>query len=141
MSAFVVEDKVINEVVNYLADPRHYGRFQYHDDLASELMVDANSPKELADLGTSMFQLNCNAVEQRYGQGVAKEFRDLNYNFRRVPVISAIQAYKSLGCWLYQCAEGDVPKTSLLYAAMLKIHGEMAHNIVRSLPGYDAAKW
>ncbi len=144
MSAFVVEDKVINDVVNYLASSRRYGSFEYHDSLGAELMIDATNRKELEGLATDMFRLNCNAVEQRYGAGEAAKFRDLDFSFVAQHagfIVNPIQAYKSLGCWLYQCAEGDVPKTSLLYAAMLKIKAEMAENIVSSLPEYESAKW
>jgi hypothetical protein len=151
MSAFVVEDKVINDVVNHLATSRRHGSFEYHRLLASEFMVDMANPKEVEGLAVAMFRLNVNAVDQRYGDGEAKEFRELN--FRYLPQekiggvifigepITAVQAYKSLQCWLYQCAEGDVPGTSLLYAAMEKVHAEMAHNIVQAMTAYDKAKW
>lgn len=141
MSSFVVEDAVINSVVNFLATARKYGAFEYHDVLAREFMVDMANPAEVESLGVAMFALNCNAVEQRYGEGEAKEFRDLNYRFARMMPPTPIQAYKSLGCWLYQCSEGDVPKTSLLYAAMERVHAAMAHNIVQETPAYDAAAW
>jgi hypothetical protein len=142
MSAFVVEDKVINDVVNFLATARRCGSFEYHDAMAREFMVDMKSPAELNGLGVAMFQLNCNAVDQRYGAGQAKEFRDLNYLYTRTPsLITPIQAYKSLGCWLYQCAEGTVPESSLLYMAMERVHAEMAHNIVSSMPAYEQSAW
>ncbi len=151
MSAFIVEDKVINDAVNYLATARRHGSFEYHGIMAKEFMVDMTSPKEVDQLAAAMFQLNVNAVEQRYGEGEAKSFRDLNFQY--IPQekigglisvgepVTPVQAYKSLQCWLYQCSEGDIPGTSLLYAAMEKVHAEMAHAIVQASPDYDRARW
>ena len=56
MSAFVVEDKVINDVVNFLATARRSGSFEFHNVLASEFMVDMTNPKEVEGLAVAMFQ-------------------------------------------------------------------------------------
>jgi len=136
MSAFVVEDQVINRVLAFLS--QHNGRIP--NLLMQELGVNIHLAEETAKLGQSMIELNCNAVEQRYGGGEAKRFRELNYSLRREPT-NIIQAYKSLRCWLYQCAEGDVPETSLLYATMSRISDMLAHEIVQNLPQYDRAAW
>jgi hypothetical protein len=84
-------------------------------------------------LGNAMFELNCNAIDQRYGDNQAKEFRDLKYSFRAVYSGSSYAAYDRLGEWLYQCAEGDVPESSALYKAMQLIYNNLAHKFFRDL--------
>ena len=116
MSAFVVEDQVINRVLAFLS--QHNGRIP--NLLMQELGVNIHLAEETAKLGQSMIELN--------------------YSLRREPT-NIIQAYKSLRCWLYQCAEGDVPETSLLYATMSRISDMLAHEIVQNLPQYDRAAW
>jgi hypothetical protein len=52
-----------------------------------------------------------------------------------------IQVFKSLACFLYQCAEGDIPETSPLYKALTEAKHLVAESIVHALPEYDQAKW
>jgi hypothetical protein len=139
MSAYVVEDEVINGVIAFLAVGRDIEHIQglVRDETGIDLAAFEGKQK----LGEAMFALNCNAVEQRYGQGEAKEFRDLDYQFCTQIPPTVLQAYKSLGCWLYQCSEGDVPGTSLLFATMQRVHDNMAHFIVGRLDAYGKAKW
>ena len=134
MSAYVVEDKVINQIVDALACAR------LRENVLTETGCNLAVTEDRAKLGQSMFELNCTAVEQRYGKGEAASFRTLDYTYQRSMPPTLIQAYKSLGCWMYQCSEGDVPETPL-FKTMEKLHGEMAHEIVRQLPAYDRAAW
>ena len=138
MSAFVVEDQIINRVVTFLADLRdgeHIRRV-----IADETGFHIEQRNDRERLGAAMFALNCSAVEQRYGEGEAKEFRDLNYAYQ-IELTNAIQAFKALECWSYQCCEGDVPETSLLYATMGRVGDLLARHIVQGLSMYDKAKW
>jgi hypothetical protein len=138
MSAYIVEDATINAVISFLAKDRKgdYMRRQ----ILEETGCDLETTLGREALGQAMFALNCNAVEQRYGDGEAKAFRDLDYKFALNIMASRFSAYKCLKCWLYQCSEGDVPDTSLLYAAMNRVKGEMADDIVSALPEYESAK-
>lgn len=140
MSAYIVEDKTINEVIAWLNSrgvPSHVWTLIY-----SETGCDLKSPEGREALGEAMFELNCAGVDARYGAGECKTFRDdMDYKFRTEIPPSAIQAYKSLGCWHYQCSEGDIPKSSLLYAAMERVSDILAHEIVRNLPAYEKARW
>ena len=47
---------------------------------------------------------------------------------------------KTLGCYLYQCAEGRVPREPL-YRALEAWERELAFWVVRRLPQYEAAPW
>lgn len=150
MSAYVVEDKVINQVISWIVTPRRDGD-PIFEIILKETGHDLRTKNGRAALGKAMFELNCTAVEQRYGDKSASDFRPLNYRYidqeslgggliiMGTPVTS-VQAYKSLACWDYQCSEGDVPDTPL-YKAMARVACEMAHIIVRSLPAWEQAAW
>ncbi len=140
MSAYIVEDSTINAVVSFLAINRRGSGDWLRRQILAETGCDLQTQDGKERLGAAMFALNCNAVEQRYGTGQAKEFRDLNYQFSLNISVNKFSAYKSLKCWLYQCAEGDVPESSLLFAAMSRVKGEMADDIVSSLAQYESAK-
>lgn len=140
MSAYVVENATINRVVSFLAIDRE-GDYLRRT-ILRETGCDLSTREGKDALGKAMFALNCNAVDQRYGEGESKSFRDdMTYTFALDIAINRLQAYKSLNCWLYQCAEGDVPGSSLLYAAMERVKGEMADDIVSRLPQYESQKW
>jgi len=138
MSAFVVEDKTINRIVSFLVFDRDgdWPRKVIKDETGCDLSTHEGQKA----LGQAMFDLNCHAVNQRYGEGDAERFRPLDYAYR-LENASRMQVYKSLGCWLYQCCEGDVPDTSLLYATMSRVKHLLADAIVCSLPEYDKCGW
>src|ERR1700732_4899161 len=107
MSAFVVEDKTINRIFGWLNN--HDNQHTLHCVLrAADICVQDNAslpwPQDWHErLGVSMFTLNCDAVDSRYGSNQAQEFRPLNYSFTYEQA-SEIQVLKSLQCWLYQCS-------------------------------------
>ena len=139
MSAFVCQDATINRAVSFLAMDRD-GEY-LRKTITAETGCDLATQAGKQALGLAMFKLNCDGVDSRYGENQAAEFRPLDYQFRLEISVNRIQAYKSLKCWLYQCSEGEIPETSLLFASMNKIALELADDIVRRLPAYDAAKW
>lgn len=139
MSAFMVEDSVINSVIAYLAHGRNIDHIRTL--IFTETGCDLRTADGCEKLGVAMFQLNIEGVEARYGKGEAAEFRELDHKFRSELPPTAIQAYKSLGCWHYQCSEGELPESNLFYATMERVSSEIAHEIVRSLPAYEKARW
>lgn len=101
------------------------------------------------DVGQAMYNLNVNAVGQRYEH--SKGVNDLpgtytdgenldTFTWETVYDVSLMQAYKSLQCWLYQCAEGNVTETAM-YKAFTTILNQWAHEIVGATKEYDKAKW
>lgn len=133
MSAFVVQDHTINRVLAYFVHrPEYRGRVRA---LAAE--CGDGTP---AALGAAMFALNVTAVNVRYGPGEAESFRPLDYAYRAEAPGGAVATYKSLRCWLYQCAEGLVPETPL-YREMESLGHRLAGEIVARLPEYDSAPW
>lgn len=139
MSAFVVSDETINRAIWFLGSAREldFIRRQIQECLG----VDISTLQGKEQLGQAMFDLNCRAVDERYGENQAREFRDLDYRYRHAIHTSTIQCFKDLQCWLYQCCEGSVPSEYLLYATMDRIKGELAEHIVCNLPSYNSARW
>lgn len=141
MSAFMVEDITINRVVSHI-----YNEVKGGTILGGEyrrLLKDYPLHSELGyvKLGNDMFKLNIAGVEARYGEGEAAEFRPLDYEFRYEEPGNVYQVLKSLECWSYQCAEGDIPQTSRLYKTMNEVENAIAYNIVHESKEYDAANW
>lgn len=131
MSAYVVEDECINSIVTWLTNPHHsWERRQVEEALALQGTIGDTFEEQL---GTAMFELNCNAVEQRYGDGQAKEFRPLDYKWVPNHYASGYATYDRLGEYIYQCSEGDVPESSKLYDALNRVYAQMAHTFFRDL--------
>ena len=135
MSAFMVLDKTINRVITFLKDDQESKWFRSeHYSLNSR-----HTDEEWAELGQALFQMNIDGVDSRYGIGEAAGFRPLDYKFS-YEFATKIQVLKSLDCLLYQCSEGEVPKTPL-FKALNDYSNFLAHSIVGRLPDYDKAEW
>ncbi len=139
MSAFMVEDTTINRVVTWLKREVTTSRFTL-DRLAREYDVNLTSDRWDETLAQAMFQLNCDGVNARYGNGEAEKFRPLNFTYKPEIYHSLVQVLKSLQCWKYQCNEGDVPETNL-YQFFEEVEHHLALKIVTNLAEYDKATW
>ncbi len=135
----MVEDRTINRVVTWLSREVSISHFTL-DHLAREYGVDFVSANWEEQLAKRMFQLNCDGVNARYGEGEAEKFRPLNFTYTPELCGSLAQVLKSLQCWNYQCSEGDVPKTKL-YQFFEEVEHYLAEKIVMDLPVYDKAVW
>ena len=141
MSAFVVDDNTINRIVSWLHMKAKYGHypFEYCPKPLIAMGYRLDDPLGCKRLAEEMFTLNCDAVEQRYGEGEAEKFRPLDFHWQFNPHQSnALSCLKALRCWLYQCSEGDAPQ-SALYKAMDALCGDIALAYVESLPEYEKA--
>jgi hypothetical protein len=138
MSAFVVEDKTINRVVSFLATDRESDWLRRR--IIKELGLDLETELGRETLGKLMFSLNVDAVNQRYGENAAQEFRPLNYQYRMEISCNRLMAFKALQCWHYQCSEGDIDETPL-YQLMERVQGWLAEAIVTRLEAYDKLAW
>lgn len=137
MSAFVVDDSTINRIVAGLLAAMNDTRYHYPT-VPEPLKAELSQP---AYFGRRLFDLNCDAVDQRYGSGQAEQFRDLNYEYRPMVPPTRHQLVKDIDCWSYQCCEGDVPETSELYKIMELFNLRLCHRIVTDSDMYDKAKW
>jgi hypothetical protein len=124
----IVSDKTINRVLSWLAENE------------STSMGNARgSPDSLLNLGVSMLELNCKALDKVYGSGEAAQYRPLDYEFRweRVP---EIQVLKSLQCWLEQCSVEELTENDL-YRRMKAVEHTLASKVVSNLEAYATAEW
>jgi hypothetical protein len=142
MSAFIVADKTINSIVNWLdrALEEAYGTISIHQKLL-EQGFDASVAGWAERLGYAMFQLNVIAVDARYGSDQAKKFRPLAYRYKFTHTVPLAQVLKSLQCWLYQCNEGDVPTTALYGLFDNDVQLYLMTEIIDTLPEYQNAHW
>jgi hypothetical protein len=139
MSAFLVEDKTINYIVNWLRSEKFLlSEIPYK---LKGLGFDTTKVEWEEKLGMAMFQLNISGVEARYGKGEAVTFRRMDYHFRQTLPVSLAQVLKSLQCWLYQCCEGRVPETKLYKLFDRDIRMYLMSKIISDLPEYQRAEW
>lgn len=143
MSAYVVDDNTINKIVAFFTldtagDAKYLGH--HRNPLATLGYLLGYGEEEPRRLAKDMFALNVRAVDVRYGKGQAAEFRPLDFEYKSVLPQPVVHTIKALGCWLYQCSEGDVPKTPL-YIAMAKIRNTLCRCVVYDLPAYNEAPW
>lgn len=131
MSAFVVNDEVINKIVAFLSDQTGDNSVNMRG-----IPIVLSTEKRKAQLGKELFDMNVESVRQRYDE--KPECRDYSYQ-RELPP-NPIAAHKHISCLLYQSCEGDVPKTSL-YHMMDMISDRIAQHIVHGLPEWEAAPW
>lgn len=140
MSSFIVEDNTINCIVNYIENAvGDHDWYEYKKELLKlgfDVDDNLNWKKELASL---MYQLNCAAVEDRYRDG-AEEMITSDFCFKDYETKPPIQTFKSLGCFLYQCSEGEIMKTDL-FKFLEYVKYQLACSIVDELPEYANAYW
>jgi hypothetical protein len=139
MSAFIVADKTINNVVNWLEREIFHLSIITHK--LNELGLNTGVAGWAEDLGQAMFQLNIKAVDARYGDGQAEMFRKLDYRHQITEPVPLMQVLKSLQCWLYQCDEGNVPETELYGLFDTDVQLYLMDKIITALPEYEQAKW
>ena len=134
MSAFLVEDITINNVVNWLVRelPNNYY-------LTEELKKLGYNTEDMGKLAKDMFRLNLASLKQRYGS--VKGARELFFRYKLTQPVAKIQVLKSLQCWLYQCAEGNVVRKKLyrFFDEVVKVY--LMSHIIYDLPEYDEALW
>ena len=132
MSAFIVEKETVDRVVTAAIKLRgQHGRPTDRVDL-----VYGGTEYERQELGQKLYQMNCEAVGQRYRE----ENPIPMYRFRKRITDSNIQLYKSIQCLLYQCAEGSVYKSDF-YNELEQLQNRFANYILENTPEYDKAEW
>ena len=138
MSAFIVQDKTINRVVNLLVQEiRKNPESSNLKENLSKLGYDLSDNTFAEKLAEDMFALNVSAVRQRYSEKEeAPEFTYVEGHSA-----SPIQTFKSLSCWLYQCTEGDVPASGLYKFFTDVFQNYLLKRIVYKLPEFDKAEW
>ena len=137
MSAYVVDDKTVNRILSFI----EYGEAGVEGNgfLRNVLTRHHINVLDLAKLGKKMRRMNEDAVRQRYEKSTDM-IPDFPFEFSLTPTPSPIQMLKSLGCYLYQCSEGNIPRRQL-FRALRQAEHDLAYGIVVNLPEYDTADW
>ncbi len=139
MSSYMVADETINRVVEWLYWEVTKNQW-LRDKLERVSGIDTTSYGWSETLGKAMFDLNIAGVNDRYGDGEAEKFRDLNYGYKPAHG-SEVQVLKSMQCWLYQCSEGEVVKHPLYQFFQDMVEPHVMSSIISDLPEYQAAAW
>lgn len=125
MSAFIVSNRTMTRVL--------YALRITHAIENMHLEMHGTGFDELADF---LYDMNADAVAQRYSKPKERP----QWTPERGRVFSKPDALKALDCFLYQCAEGDVPDRPA-YSAIKQAREELAYQILASMPAYQAAPW
>ena len=142
MSAFIVDPETINWIVNWLENEINVKKYaSIIGKHLKEIGYDPEATDFSEKLATDMYFLNVEAVSQRYDDKTADDMKPEYSKFRPYEYRSAIQTFKSLKCWLYQCGEGNINETPLYKIFSTEIKLYLAEQIISKLPEYDKAIW
>lgn len=138
MSSFIVEGKTINKVVTFLSENKDF--YYLRSRIKKRLGIDLETDEGEEALARLMFEMNCKATGQRYANSEMglDDFGPLNFKYKPYYELTIFSVLKSLSCWLYQCAEGDV-YDSEEYRLFTEIKGDLAYHIVADMPQYEKA--
>lgn len=134
MSAYIVNKKTIDRIITALAfGVGEMPRLEYFPDLV-ELIGD-KTPSALCKAGEKLYRMNVAAVNYRYSERNTLPPYRFQYEYA-----NRVQTLKSIQCYTYQCAEGNVPKRKL-YKALSDYSCSLALKIVDGMQEYDEAEW
>lgn len=148
MSAYVVRDETINIIVTFIFDNnRQYNEKYYYTlnplrELHPGFITQEpgfDQPDGPGKLGNALFKLNCDSVEGRYGKGQAKEFRPLDYKYKRGGMCNVYKVLAAMSDWLYQSCEGGC-ENDPLYQAIDRMQGNIALSLIKDTAEYQAAQ-
>jgi len=150
MSAYIVDDRTINRI---LAGIRYaqYGHTDYapwptavmgceRRDFCCDCGSESAMLVTFGPLGVRLREMNEAAVRARYNDADEADMIPGPYEYEYVPNPTVSQLYKSLGCYLYQCSEGDIPEDPL-FKALEDWWTQIAHHIAHTSEAVAAAEW
>ena len=140
MSAFIVEEKTLNTIVNHIDYDTRFSNtsicYGTLGRIAQKYGYNLNITEHKERLIKEMAWLNRAAVNDRYDEKSVEDYITYHEGFPPTD----IQAYKSLGCFLYQCCEGDIPEKPL-FKMLEDIKHALAEGLVSRMKEYDLAVW
>lgn len=132
MSAFEVSNKTMQKVIWGI---KTVCRESFHS--PEKLGIsDIYDYKQWNDLGKRLFEMNIEAVNQRYEE---KNNTKVFFIYNQ-PECTKFEALKAMECLLYQCSEGNVIETPLYKELDLYVN-LMQKNIIKEMPEYENAEW
>ena len=123
MSAFMVSERTMHRVI--------YGMVEN-----GVIPAEEGTPE-----GRRFYRMNVDAMRARYPKENYPLDLALSYTYSRsLGHCSNIEALKAVNCLLYQCMEGDVPRSDL-YQYLESVLTKLAFAIACALPEYKEAAW
>jgi len=135
MSAYIVDKLCIDRIINYL--------FWNRDKMYCKLKNFKTTFEENKDedaLGKKLFEMNADAVAQRYREKKPDYSSADEYKFTDVSGVSIAQAWQSARCLRYQCSEGNVPKRKL-FKQLDEFIDELADKMATERAEAEKAEW
>ena len=139
MSSYIVENKTISRIVNFLFWSGSDSVFRSENKRNIEkLGFNLFEDEGLNKLGQAMLEMNFKAVNQRYS--TKDEVEEFKLKHMELKERGLHQVLKSIQCFLYQCSEGTVPRMKL-YKTLKKIEKAVMYEIIDEMPEYKQAEW
>lgn len=133
MSAFIVTNQTIDAVVDgIIRVQKEWGSTPLGFSMGPVLV---STWRDYDKLGQALWDMNVDAVDARYNEKNERE----KYRHSHADV-GAIVELKQMQCFLYQCAEGDVPETEL-YKAVKEYERRLASQIISNMAEWKQAPW
>jgi len=140
MSAFIIENESLNNIVNSFFWRRNNEHLR--DKLRRDFNInlscnnDKELNKELSNFGQLLANLNNNSVNSRYSE----LNEPIEFKLLEKEKVSIYQFLKSVECYTYQSCEGDCNETEL-YKFMIELEESLRHEIINEIEEYKNAKW
>jgi len=136
MSAFIVSEKCMKHII--------YNLFWDHEFKRTDWILKDNGYNTAEDfdrLAIELYQLNREAVKQRYDEPEESDYIAIPERFNwDNGKLDKYQALKSMQCLRYQCNEGNVPETKL-YKMLETLIQNWMYYILNQIPEYNNAEW
>lgn len=155
MSSFMMRSETLAYIANFIAIQINHG-FNYTGITSADFSCFADCMKgvfaDAKEIYKKLYQLNFDAFHGRYDgrhddECIFKAFPDTEIHKPvkykdHCPVVEKwhYQMLKSMECYLYQCCEGDCPKTEI-YQAVKQLKNNLMCFIVHYSAEYQAAEW
>ena len=141
MSSFLVQNKTINNIISYLyLGDNARGDLTHIKRELNKLGFSYNTEKEQEALGKALYNLNIEALKQRYGNHINAETEGEPYKYEFNAYTSIFQALKNAECLVYQCSEGNIPTTKL-YKWLKDFINKLRAIIVDGINAYKLVNW
>ena len=154
MSSFIVEDKTINRIVSFCFwEQDSILKHEIERELKNlnidlwGFASDKDTDRIMRKLGEELLKLNVCAYYCRYAhiEDIKKELKEAIKNYKWEDLGSSrgnhFQILKSIECFLYQCAEAEIPEQSPLYQALERISEHLKSHLISEIPEYTKAIW
>ena len=132
MSAYIVSDKTINVIIDWVAT---HSQFDSHLYLSRDEVFNLRDRRDLQRLAEILKAENQRSVNYRYGEDLPVD----SITFQRSPFrrMTAVEILKLCDCYSYQACEcEDWPETRAC-----RILDRIRDRAIYQLPGYDEAPW